>query len=198
MDFERFPPEVCFEIFSYLSVRDLFVCTAVCKAWKKLLDGEYEGGNVDGSLWSDVLDSSTPAKFRSSQMLKKLNAREKLIIYENTWNEHHISPNIYIKDDKLTTHRNPVAQSSDMARGKRGYLKGQHYWTVVWHGPKLGSNAVVGVVTSEEMIAGNGYYSLIGSSSESWGWDLSNSVLLHKTDLGTYPRDREIQVNLIF
>ncbi len=183
MDFERFHREIRLEIFYYLSARDLFVCSAVCRSWKKFLDGDGE----DESIWSDVLESSTPVQFRNCPQLKTLSTRRKLVIFENTWNKTDISPNVYVKENMITTHRNPVAQSSDMVKGKRGYLKGHHYWTIVWHGPKLGSNAVVGVATDAERISGNGYFSLVGSTCESWGWDLSNGVLRHNGDLGTFP-----------
>ena len=72
-----------------------------------------------------------------------------------------------------------MAKSSDLARGKRGFSSGVHYWTIVWHGPKLGSNAVVGVCTEVAEVRCDGYYPLLGLNRESWGWDLSTNVLRH-------------------
>ena len=48
---------------------------------------------------------------------------------ENTWNELDCSPNIYVRpDDPLTLHRNPVYQTTDAIRGKKGYASGLHVW----------------------------------------------------------------------
>jgi len=84
-------------------------------------------------------------------------------------------------------HRRPVPNSSDLARGKRGYLRGLHYWSIIWHGPKFGSNAIVGLATDKVKLQGEGYFSLLGKTSESWGWDLSKNVLRHNNEtLGSY------------
>ena len=72
-----------------------------------------------------------------------------------------------------------MANSSDLARGKKGFSSGVHHWTIVWHGPKLGTNAVVGVCTGMAEVCCHGYYPLLGKDGESWGWDLSTSILRH-------------------
>lgn len=43
-------------------------------------------------------------------------------------------------------HRNPIAQSTDGVRAKRGFQQGRHAWEVWWEGP-LGTVAVIGVAT---------------------------------------------------
>ncbi|PVD18357.1 hypothetical protein C0Q70_20906 [Pomacea canaliculata] len=43
--------------------------------------------------------------------------------------------NIYVKANGFTIHRNPVAQSTDGARGKIGFKTGRHCWEVWWEGP---------------------------------------------------------------
>lgn len=178
------PSEVLYEVFSRLTGRDLFVCSMVCKAWKRFLD---EDENQEDGIWSAALEASTSLEFRNSPLISKLSSSRKLMVFENTWNKNDISRNIYIKDDQLTTHRHPIAQSTDLVRGKRGYLRGRHYWIIVWHGPNLGSNAVVGVATGQEKTQEKDYFSLLGGSCESWGWDLSNNLLQHNgQELGSY------------
>ena len=87
---------------------------------------------------------------------------------------------MYVKANKVTVCRKPVAKSSDLAQGKRGFQNGLHYWMIIWHGPKLGSNAVVGVCTEMAEVRRDGYCSLLGMNRESWGWDLSTNTLRHK------------------
>ena len=97
------------------------------------------------------------------------------------------SGNIYIKDNGFTLHRNPVAQSTDGARGKIGFKNGRHAWEVVWEGP-LGTVAVIGVATEENIMQCPGYVALLGSDIHSWGWNLVDNVLLHNGDSqGNYP-----------
>lgn len=186
MSFDKLAPEILLQIFSYLTASEIFTCSIVCRAWKEFLDSE---DNEENGVWYRVLEANTSNEFRTSPLLLKgASYRTKLMVLENAWSEHDKSHNIYIKKDMLTLHRNPVAQSTDALRGKRGYLKGQHYWTITWHGPQLGSSAVVGVATEKEKLQEGKYTPLLGSSCESWGWDLSEGVLRHNNEeLGSYP-----------
>lgn len=108
-----------------------------------------------------------------------------------SWNSEDRSLNIFVKDDdKLTFHRHPVAQSTDCIRGKVGFTKGLHVWEVCWSMRQRGTHAVVGVATSEAPLHSVGYQSLVGSSDQSWGWDLGRNKLYHdsKNNVGvTYP-----------
>lgn len=195
MGFERLPPEALLEIFSSLtSVRDIFACSMVCKTWKEFLDDD---DHQEYGVWNRALEVCTTAEFRDSPLISKgASYRSKLMVFENAWNKEDMSPNIYMAKNMLTLHRNPVAQSTDAVRGKIGYLSGQHYWTVTWHGPQLGSSAVVGVATEKERLHEPKYFPLLGSSCESWGWDLSVGVLRHDDkECGSYP-DSELEVKV--
>ncbi|CAH2001947.1 unnamed protein product [Acanthoscelides obtectus] len=96
------------------------------------------------------------------------------------WNQDDRSLNIFVKeDDKLTFHRHPVAQSTDCIRGKVGFTKGMHCWEVCWSTRQRGTHAVVGVATAEAPLHSVGYQSLVGSTDNSWGWDLGRNKLYH-------------------
>ncbi len=170
----------------------------VCRRWHTTLD-EVK----DSPIWKQALmrkKSSLTSFLRSSLVQELHGAKTKLVALENAWNETDCSDNIKILENKLTFYRMPVAQSTDAIRGKCGYLNGLHYWTVIWHKPSYGSNAVVGVATAEENLHGTGYCGLLGSSCESWGWDISERVLRHDgKELVGYPvRYMEIKIGQRF
>ena len=173
-------------IFSYLSVRDLCNCYRTRRRWCDIID----------TTWKQRLLVDTPDLFQNDPLLQDLDtAKDKLIAYFCSWSDEDHSKNIYVKPNKLTFHRSPVAQSSDLIRGKKGFSSGQHYWTVVWHGPKFGSSAVVGVATKQADVIRKGYCPLLGIDRESWGWDLSERVLRHDGQvLGQYPESENIKV----
>lgn len=101
---------------------------------------------------------------------------------KHSWNADDRSLNVFVKeDDKLTFHRHPVAQSTDCIRGKVGFTKGLHVWEVNWSTRQRGTHAVVGVATIEAPLHSVGYHSLVGSSDQSWGWDLGRNKLYHDT-----------------
>ena len=131
----------------------------------------------DNFIWLQALNL-TPYIFRNSSLIADLSGcKAKLVAFENAWNEDDHSPNIYLLDNKLTLCRKSVSLSTDGARGKCGYIRGQHYWTVIWHGPKFGTSAVVGIATRHQELHKKGYCTLIGSTVDSWGWDISKRVL---------------------
>ena len=107
------------------------------------------------------------------------------------WNADDRSLNIFVKEDDSTTfHRHPVAQSTDCIRGRTGYTRGLHVWEIHWSTRQRGTHAVVGVATKDAPLHCVGYQSLVGSSAESWGWDLGRNKLYHdvKNNPGqTYP-----------
>jgi SPRY domain-containing SOCS box protein 1/4 len=97
----------------------------------------------------------------------------------HAWNADDRSLNIFVKDDdKLTFHRHPVAQSTDCIRGKVGYTRGFHVWEITWSTRQRGTHAVVGIASSSAALHAVGYTSLIGSTSDSYGWDLSKSNVI--------------------
>jgi len=110
---------------------------------------------------------------------------------EHSWNPEDRSLNIYVKEeDRLTLHRHPVAQSTDCIRGRIGYSKGFHIWQLVWPLRQRGTHAVIGVATKDAPLHSPGYSSLVGSTVDSYGWDLIRNVCLHdskNTKSWTYP-----------
>ena len=92
----------------------------------------------------------------------QMSFRSKALAYECAWNKKDASKNIYIKDDCLMLHRNPVAQSSDGIRGKTGFIRGQHYFIIIFQGPSFGSAALVGVCTKEASTRRDRYIPLLG------------------------------------
>ena len=181
---DKLKDEVLLLLFSHLpTYQDLVRCSMVCKKWQTLLDSGSE-------VWKHALDNEVPESFLSDKLVQQLESpKSKLMAYLCAWSDSDRSNNIEIKSNMLTLHRKPVAQSTDAIRGKRGFSHGQHYWTIIWHGPSFGSNAVVGIATKKSPLHGEGYYSLLGSDSESWGWDLSKKWLQHGGEkLDNYPR----------
>ncbi|KAB5550591.1 hypothetical protein PHYPO_G00055450 [Pangasianodon hypophthalmus] len=107
---------------------------------------------------------------------------------EHAWNPDDRSLNLFIKDeDRVTFHRHPVAQSTDCVRGKVGFTRGLHAWTVRWPVRQRGTHAIVGVATSRAPLHAVGYTALVGSDAESWGWDLGRGKLYHDRKSQTGP-----------
>ena len=187
---DKLREDVLLRVFCYLpSPSDLVRCSMVCKKWKRLLDSE-------GLPWEQALSSEAPRDFISDKLVQNLQPRAKYLAYLHSWSDQDRSNNIEIKANRLTLHRRPVAQSTDAIRTKRGFSRGHHYWVVIWHGPSFGSNAAVGVATKQCPLQGGGYYTLLGSDSEGWGWDLSKKVLQHSGQkLGSYPRAEGVEVS---
>lgn len=97
------------------------------------------------------------------------------------WNPEDCSENIEVKEGGLCFERRPVAQSTDGARGKRGYSSGLHAWEIRWPRAQRGTHAVVGVATALAPLQADHYAALLGSNSESWGWDLGRGKLYHQS-----------------
>ncbi|KAM9229722.1 SPRY domain-containing SOCS box protein 2 isoform 1-T2 [Dugong dugon] len=96
------------------------------------------------------------------------------------WNPKDCSENIEVKEGGLCFERRPVAQSTDGARGKRGYSRGLHAWEISWPPEQRGTHAVVGVATALAPLQADHYAALLGSNSESWGWDIGRGKLYHQ------------------
>jgi len=101
---------------------------------------------------------------------------------KHTWNPTDRSFNIRMKDgDPFTIRRQPVAQSTDSARGKLGYSSGLHIFEISWPTKQRGTHASVGVSTQAQILHSIGYSTLIGQSEESWGWDLGRLKTYHNS-----------------
>uniref|UniRef100_A0A1I8AAH3 B30.2/SPRY domain-containing protein n=1 Tax=Steinernema glaseri TaxID=37863 RepID=A0A1I8AAH3_9BILA len=99
---------------------------------------------------------------------------------KHSWNPDDRSLNIFVKDDdRLTFHRHPVAQSTDCIRGRVGYTRGFHVWQIIWPVRQRGTHAVVGIASKAASLHAIGYTSLIGSNTESYGWDLIRNKCYH-------------------
>jgi len=106
---------------------------------------------------------------------------DKEIQLKHAWNPDDRSLNIFLKEEDggLTLHRHPVAQSTDAVRGRVGYTRGLHVWEIRWERRYRGTHAVVGVATTDASLHCTGYRSLVGSTPDSWGWDLCRNRLCH-------------------
>lgn len=168
-------PEIVLEkIFHYLSVKDLIKCSRVCKKWHALLSHE------NSAVWQSRFYEAGTEEFRDSKHLSELDTyKAKVLCYECAWNDQDRSHNIYIKNDCLTLHRKPVAQSSDGIRTKIGFTSGLHYFVIIFHGPSFGSSALVGVSTKNAPVHCQGYTPLLGNDDAGWAWDLSQHCLRH-------------------
>jgi SPRY domain-containing SOCS box protein 1/4 len=93
----------------------------------------------------------------------------------------------FLESDPLTLHRHPVAQSTDCIRTKTAYTKGIHLWELSWNSRQRGTHAIIGVSTEKTPLHCVGYQSLIGSSAESWGWDLGRNRACHNTKASSQP-----------
>ena len=179
----KLPHRVLEHLFAYLDIEDLRTCSLVCKSWYKFLNDENNDvwrlhcirKLAEEALKSDVL-SSVPTY------------KAKLRAFYHAWNPNDCSRNIYVKNNGFTLHRNPVAQSTDGARGKMGFKQGRHCWEVWWEGP-LGTVAVIGIATKAAPLQCHGYVALLGSDDQSWGWNLVDNHLLHNGDSqGNFPQ----------
>ncbi|XP_072509932.1 SPRY domain-containing SOCS box protein 2 [Notamacropus eugenii] len=104
------------------------------------------------------------------------------------WNPKDCSENIEVREEGLSFERRPVAQSTDGARGKRGYSRGLHAWEIAWPPEQRGTHAVVGVATALAPLQADCYAALLGSNGESWGWDIGRGKLYHQSEGNGAPR----------
>lgn len=121
---------------------DLRSAMLTCHSWNNALSME------DSDIWQYLLGKKLPeAAVSDPFLLAELgSAKKKLRAWYFAWNTSDISRNNYIRTNGFTVHRQPVAQSTDGVRGKRGISKGVHAFDITWDGP-LGTVAVVGIAT---------------------------------------------------
>ena len=174
--------DILTEIFLYLDLRDLSSVSQVCSQWHDVLLDE------DSCIWESQFLRNVPLKAQKSKVMESFSSyKAKLIAYLHGWNPSDCSKNIYILDDGFTYHRRAVAQSTDAARGRRGFRSGRHCWEVWWE-KSLGSHAVIGVALKQARMEQQGYLSLIGNNAYSWGWNVVDNTLYHKGRVGKFPR----------
>ena len=114
-------PDIVLEaIFSYLDLASLRSASLVCKSWYRILNDE------NNDVWRmHCVRRLAQEALQSSELLSSLPTyKSKLRAFCHAWNPEDCSKNIYIKSNGFTLHRNPVAQSTDGARGKIGFRTG--------------------------------------------------------------------------
>uniref|UniRef100_A0A2K5JTC6 B30.2/SPRY domain-containing protein n=1 Tax=Colobus angolensis palliatus TaxID=336983 RepID=A0A2K5JTC6_COLAP len=84
------------------------------------------------------------------------------------WNPIDCSENIEVKEGGLYFER-------------RGYSRGLHAWEISWPLEQRGPYAVVGVATARAPLQTKHHAALLGSNSESWGWDIGRGKLYHQS-----------------
>ena len=178
-------PDIVLEtLFSFLDLSSLRASSLACKNWYRILNDE------NNDVWRlHCVRRLAQEALQSSDLLASCPTyKSKLRAFCHSWNPEDCSRNIYVKPNGFTLHRNPVAQSTDGARGKIGFRHGRHAWEVIWEGP-LGTVAVIGIATKEAPNQCHGYVALLGSNDQSWGWNLVDNHLLHNGDSqGNYPQ----------
>ena len=171
-------------LFTFLDVSDLQKCALVCKHWNRVLNDE------DNEVWRSHCVRKLAEIALRTGLLSKSNVptyKAKLRAFYHAWNPNDCSSNVFIKSNGFTLHRNPVAQTTDGARGKIGFKTGRHCWEVWWEGP-LGTVAMIGVKTKDSPVQCAGYHPLVGGDSNSWGWNLVDNQLMHRgVSNGIYP-----------
>ncbi|CAL2037346.1 CBN-FSN-1 protein [Caenorhabditis brenneri] len=180
----RLPIKVLNMIFQYLPLKDLLSAMLTCPNWHCALALE------DSDIWQQLLIRKLPDAALSDPFLfvDLTTAKKKLRAWYYAWNPDDISRNNYVRTNGFTVHRQPVAQSTDGVRGKRGIANGVHAFDITWDGP-LGTVAVIGFATKHAALHCVGYIALLGSDDQSWGWNLVDNVLMHNgTQLGVYPK----------
>lgn len=179
----RLPSRVLEHIFSYLELADLMNCSHVCWHWYNCLADE------NSEVWRSLCARLLSEEAMRSDILCNLSSyKGKLKSFQHALSSHDCSRNVYIKKNGFTLHRNPIAQSTDGARGKIGFSEGRHAWEIWWEGP-LGTVAVIGIATRRAPMQCQGYVGLLGSDDQSWGWNLVDNNLLHNGEVnGNFPQ----------
>ncbi|CAS01146.1 Protein CBG25770 [Caenorhabditis briggsae] len=140
-------------------------------------ESHHHSGSSSSRPMSGMDDLLRPERF---DRIMHMSPPAQYIQEQHSWNPEDRSLNIFVKDkDKFTFHRNPVAQSTDCIRGKIGYSRGFHVWQIEWPERQRGTHAVVGVATKTAPLHATGYTALIGTTNESYGWDITRRECHH-------------------
>lgn len=134
----QYLPDLVLDIvFANLEPRDLLNCMLVCQNWRRILD------DPRAEPWKILCRRKVPRELLKSDFLAQLKSpKAKVRALYHAWNPEDCSKHIVVKQNGFTLHRNPVAQSTDMARTRIGYANGKHVWEVTWTGP-LGNKSLI-------------------------------------------------------
>ena len=132
-----------------------------------------------------------PIPYRVNDLLK-LTPVNTDIQKMHSWNPNDKSPFLQVKkNDFNTVYRRPIFQTTDCIRVKQGYSNGIHAWEFNWNPLTRGTHAIVGVAEKNANLHSYGYTSVVGSNSDSWGFDINRNKLYHNhlitNNSETYP-----------
>lgn len=109
------PDNVLENLFTFLDLPDIVAVGCVCTLWNRVISDE------NGDVWRSLCLRRMDRETLNSEMLAMCPSyKTKLRAFYHAWNPLDCSRNIYVKPNGFTIHRNPVAQSTDGARGKIG------------------------------------------------------------------------------
>ena len=110
---------------------------------------------VNNNRRESVAESHAERPVRLDRLLQEESVCHELQVI-NSWSLVHKSPHINIRSEGLFGKRRPVAKSTDCMRGRTGYTKGLHVWTIKWPSDCRGTHAVVGVATENAPLHSTG------------------------------------------
>lgn len=111
------PRSILEYIFTFLDLNSLRQVALVCRRFNALLADE------NGEIWRlHAMRRLSAENFKTpTNMLSDVPTyKSKLRSLFHAWDPSECSRNIYVKPNGFTIHRNPVAQSTDAAKGKIG------------------------------------------------------------------------------
>lgn len=114
--------------------------------------------------------------------------------FKTIWDRSITSQNIEIVEtDNRILHRNPVAQSTDLAMTNTCFSNGFHVIQIEWPVNQRDTHAVIGLALKEAPVHAAGYINLLGHTKSSLGWDINNNKLLFdQKTISDYP-EQELQ-----
>ncbi|VVC25846.1 Concanavalin A-like lectin/glucanase domain,SPRY domain,F-box domain,B30.2/SPRY domain [Cinara cedri] len=168
-------------IFLNLEPHDLLSCMLVCQNWYQVLN------NDKAVPWRMLCQRKISQYILKSKLLSNLNSPKAIIraLY-HAWNPLDCSNHVVIEQDGFTLHRNLIPHSPYMARTKIGYMTGKHVWEITWiKAPR--TIAMIGLSTKDTIMQ-SGFVSLLGIDKFSWGWNITNNILVHNgIEQSSYP-----------
>lgn len=109
------PENVLENVFSFLELSDIRNASLVCHEWNRIACDE------NNEVWRTQCFKRMSREVVYSELLSSCPTfKAKLRAHIHSWNPLDCSRNIYVKPNGFTIHRNPVAQSTDGARGRIG------------------------------------------------------------------------------
>jgi len=148
-----------------------------------------KGDKPPAEMPAETLDSEIGEEMPQKYLdIIKGSAPDATIVKDHGWNPADRSYNLTMKSSEhLTVRRQPVTQSTDGVRGKRGYSRGIMIYEICWPVRMRGTHATVGVALQDAPIHSMGYHALIGSTERSWGWDIGRKECFHQGVAFNYP-----------